>query len=245
MEPYPDFRLNGGFPPERRWVSKNQGMMDIAYHLAATIWILGLATSNVSIILFAAHRLAVLFACVYALVALLALLKNSRKVMASASQVIIADKGLYAITESEKEKDKIGRYFSEEKVTHLDSVISQFLMEKKPFLRQKYSLSELATDVDIPLHYVSAFINRYYKMNYNDFINSYRVFQSTEMIIKGDWRHKKLEAIASESGFNNRNTFTVAFKKEMGKSPSEFLKEIKKGDQGNSLRLEKTKKIVG
>jgi YesN/AraC family two-component response regulator len=229
MEPYPDFRHSVGFPPEGRWVSKNQGMMDIAYHLAATIWILGLATSNVSTILFVAHRLAVLFACVYALVALLTLLKNSRKIMASASQLMITNKGLHAI-DYEKENDKIGRYFSEEKVTHFDSVISQFLMENKPFLRQKYSLSELASDVDIPLHYVSAFINRYYKMNYNDFINSYRVFQSKEMIIKGDWRNKKLEAIASESGFNNRNTFTVAFKKEMGKSPSEFLKEIKKGD---------------
>jgi len=47
------------------------------------------------------------------------------------------------------------------------------------------------------------------------------------MIINGEWKQKTLEAIASEAGFNNRNTFTAAFKKETGKSPSEYLKEVK------------------
>ena len=42
-------------------------------------------------------------------------------------------------------------------------------------------------------------------------------------------RYKKLEAIAEESGFNNRNTFTVAFKKVTGLNPSEFLKDINTG----------------
>ena len=51
--------------------------------------------------------------------------------------------------------------------------------------------------------------------------------------MNGEWKYKTLEAIASEAGFNNRNTFTAAFKKEAGESPSEFLKRIKKDQQGN------------
>jgi AraC-like DNA-binding protein len=47
------------------------------------------------------------------------------------------------------------------------------------------------------------------------------------MIINGEWERKTLEAIASEAGFNNRNTFTTAFKKETGLSPFEYLKEVK------------------
>ncbi|HEY5970304.1 MAG TPA: AraC family transcriptional regulator, partial [Chitinophagaceae bacterium] len=38
-----------------------------------------------------------------------------------------------------------------------------------------------------------------------------------------------LESIAEESGFNNRNTFTSAFKKATGLNPSEFIKYIKLG----------------
>ena len=54
-------------------------------------------------------------------------------------------------------------------------------------------------------------------MNYSDFINRYRVSQSREMIMNGEWKYKTLEAIASEAGFNNRNTFTAAFKKKQVK----------------------------
>jgi len=59
--------------------------------------------------------------------------------------------------------------------------------------------------------------------------------------MNGEWKYKTLEAIASEAGFNNRNTFTAAFKKETGQSPSEFLKRIKKDQQGaRSLANKKT-----
>ena len=54
------------------------------------------------------------------------------------------------------------------------------------------------------------------------------------MITNGEWEHKTLEAIASEAGFNNRNTFTTAFKKETGQNPFEYLKEVKGG--GSSRR---------
>jgi len=137
--------------------------------------------------------------------------------------------------------DKIGRFLSEEKLTHFDSTINKFLTEKKPFLQHKYSLRDLSIGVDISTNYLSAFINRYHKMNYSDFINRYRVSQSKEMLMNGEWKYKTLEAIASEAGFNNRNTFTAAFKKETGQSPSEFLKRIKKDQQGTrSLANKKT-----
>ena len=129
-------------------------------------------------------------ACVYAVIALLTLLKNRRRVIAAAGQLKIAGNGFYTIPEPEKKNDKIGRFLNDEKLTHFNSLINQFLLEKKPFLQQKYSLSKLASDVHIPVNYLSAFINRYHKMNYSDFINRYRVSQSREMIMNGEWKHK-------------------------------------------------------
>jgi AraC-like DNA-binding protein len=205
-----------------------------------SIWILGVANSNASIIVVVANRIAMSVACVYTVIGLSALLKNRRKIIAGIPQVKTGN-GFYTITEPEKRIDKVGRFLNEEKLTHFNSLINQFLIEKKPFLQQKYSLRELANDVHIPVNYLSAFINRYHKMNYSDFINRYRVSQSKEMIVNGEWKHKTLEAIASDAGFNNRNTFTAAFRKETGQSPSEFLKGIKKEQRGNRA-LSNTKK---
>jgi len=125
-------------------------------------------------------------------------------------------------------KDKIGRFFNDERIAHMNSSIHEFLTTKKPFLQHKYSLSELASDVDIPLHYLSAFINRYHKMSFTHFINRYRVAESKRIIKSGEWKYRTLEAIALEAGFNNRNTFTTAFKREVGVTPFEYLQSIKK-----------------
>src|SRR5215831_14665230 len=102
----------------------------------------------------------------------------------SADQLIVANRFFSNSPNNERVKkdDKISRYFNEEKSVHLDKVIHGFLVDKKPFLRQRYSLGEMSRDLDIPLHYLSAFINRYYNMNFNDLINRYRVCYSKLMI---------------------------------------------------------------
>jgi AraC-like DNA-binding protein len=116
---------------------------------------------------------------------------------------------------------------TEEKVQQIGEVVSRLLLEKKPFLQQRYSLKDLSEDTQIPLHQLSAYINKYCGKNFNDFINEYRVYYCKEKILNQECRSKKLEAVAEESGFNNRNTFAIAFKKVTGVNPSEFLKSVK------------------
>src|SRR5262249_3097066 len=153
---------------------------------------LGVTTSNSLIVLIMANRMAMLLACAYALVALLTLLISRRKIIAGTPQLKIAANGFYTIPGHEEKNDKIGKFLTEEKLAQFDSAINRFLAENKPFLRQKYSLRDLSLDVDISANYLSAFINRYHKMNYNDFINSYRVSHSKEMIMNGEWKYKTL-----------------------------------------------------
>ena len=87
----------------------------------------------------------------------------------------------------------------------------------------------LSEEIHLPLHQLSAFINSYYKMNFNDFVNEYRILSCIDKLLKKEWESKKLESIAEETGFNNRNTFTSAFKKATGLNPSEFIRYIKQG----------------
>jgi AraC-like DNA-binding protein len=111
-----------------------------------------------------------------------------------------------------------------EQFSQMRETLNGYLTESKPYLRQRYSLKELAEDTKYPLHHLSAFINNYYGMNFNDFINQYRVEFCRGKIMNQEGRFKKLEALAEESGFNNRNTFAAAFRKVTGQSPSQFLK---------------------
>jgi AraC-like DNA-binding protein len=44
---------------------------------------------------------------------------------------------------------------------------------------------------------------------------------------KGEWEKITLEALAYQSGFNNRNSFTLSFKKFTGQTPSEYIRQLK------------------
>ena len=128
---------------------------------------------------------------------------------------------------------------TEERVQQIVEVVNKLLQEKKPFLQQRYSLKDLSEDTKIPLHQLSAYINQYCGKNFNDFINEYRVYHCREKILNHECRNKKLEAVAEESGFNNRNTFAIAFKKVTGINPSEFLKSVKANGEEFSRMYEK------
>ena len=118
---------------------------------------------------------------------------------------------------------------SPKRMAEIEETIRKHLEEKKSFLLHGYTLKKFSDETQIPVHYLSGFINKYYKMNFNDFINEYRIIFSIDKLLKREWMYKKLETIANESGFNNRNTFISAFKKVTGVLPSEFLKDIKLG----------------
>ncbi len=126
-------------------------------------------------------------------------------------------------------KHPVSLNISQERIAEIEENIRNHFSKNKPFLRQGYSLRMLSEEMHLPLHQLSAFINNYYKMNFNDFINEYRILSCIEKLLKKEWEFKKLESIADESGFSNRNTFTSAFKKATGLNPSEFIKYIKLG----------------
>jgi AraC-like DNA-binding protein len=138
--------------------------------------------------------------------------------------------GTGVIIEPPREEEKhIGSFFlTDTRVAEIDAAIKRHFEESRPFLQHGYSLRQLSDETRIPLHHLSAFINKHYKMNFNDFINEYRVAYCKEKLLNGECKHKKLEAIAGESGFNNRNTFTSAFKRVTGMNPSDFLRNMKR-----------------
>lgn len=98
-----------------------------------------------------------------------------------------------------------------------------YISEEEPFKQHGFTVTELAQALKMPLHHLSYVLNHYYKQRFTDFINNYRVNYIKKQLESDGWRSYTLEALAKESGFSSRSTFSVAFKKFTGLSPSQYL----------------------
>ena len=114
---------------------------------------------------------------------------------------------------------------SEEKMKQIDARVKEFFTHERPYLKPDYSLDQLAEDIDVPEHILAYFLNVKYKMNFRFFINEYRVDHFSAKIRNGEWKHKTLEAIAIELGFNNTTTFITSCKRKTGMTPAEYIKK--------------------
>lgn len=102
----------------------------------------------------------------------------------------------------------------------------QFMHEQKPFLRFGYSIRDLSDDIDVPSYQLSAYLNREVGLNFNDFLNQFRVRYCEELMQGGLVDQLNLKGLALKCGFSNRNTLTTAFKKFTGFTPSVYTRNI-------------------
>lgn len=99
-----------------------------------------------------------------------------------------------------------------------------YMMEKEAYKSKTISLGSLATAIGTSPHKLSSLINNYYKLNFVDFVNSYRVdFIKEQMAVEGNLRNYTIEALAYNAGFASRSSFYKAFKKIVGLSPAVYL----------------------
>jgi AraC-like DNA-binding protein len=94
----------------------------------------------------------------------------------------------------------------------------------RPWLDSTLTLGELAGQLGVSTHTLSATINQGSGRNFNDFVNGYRVRAVQQALQSGAAAQKSLLAIAFDHGFNAKSTFNRAFRKETGLPPSHFLR---------------------
>ncbi|MDF2191636.1 helix-turn-helix transcriptional regulator [Paraflavitalea sp. CAU 1676] len=119
--------------------------------------------------------------------------------------------------------------FDDESAETLSNRLTQLMSDKKPYLNGNYSLQELAAELDMQPHRLSSFINNVTGKNFNEYLNHQRIAFCLELIAKEETDHLNINGLAALCGFNNRNTFSTAFKKVTGQNPSEFLRNRSDG----------------
>ncbi len=120
----------------------------------------------------------------------------------------------------------VGDVLMEEEIRDEDrDRILGFIADKKPYLDPFLTVAQMAKEMNIPSNQLSYLINTGFSMNFNDFINQYRVKAFNNEVEQGKHKQYSLLAIAMECGFNSKATFNRVYKKVMGISPSEYAKK--------------------
>ncbi len=101
------------------------------------------------------------------------------------------------------------------------------LMEAKIYLEAGIAINYLSEKCETNRSYLSQIIHEKYRMNFNTFINKYRIDEA-KRIFMDPHNDIPLKALYEQLGFSSYARFHEAFKKYTGVTPSFFLKTIKK-----------------
>lgn len=107
--------------------------------------------------------------------------------------------------------------------------IETLMLSDKLYENPELSITDISTKLNTHSKRISQVINQGFGMNFNDFINRYRVEAVVDKMNEGGHLNQTLLSLAFESGFNSKSTFNRAFKRTTGMSPNEYVeKKFKK-----------------
>ena len=115
---------------------------------------------------------------------------------------------------------------NQEGVDEILKKIHRLFKNHSNFKDPELSLSQLAQSINTNTSILSKAINSGSQMNFNDFVNSFRVEAVKESLKKGEHKTTTLVGIAMDCGFNSKSTFIRSFKKQTGMTPTEYVKSI-------------------
>jgi AraC-like DNA-binding protein len=116
----------------------------------------------------------------------------------------------------------------EKKLEDVMQIIDSYMETERLFLKMGYTINDFSKDIHIPVYQISKSLNTFKDMGFVDYTNHMRVHYCLKKFKEGVWSNYTIEAIAGECGFNNRNSFTNAFKKFLRTSPSEYRENFHK-----------------
>lgn len=107
------------------------------------------------------------------------------------------------------------------------SIVDKYIQEHSFFLSQDASLQKLAQSLQTTTNHVSKVINVEAGMNFNEYINSFRVNCAKERLLNPKFVHLTIEAIGNSVGFKSKTAFYSAFKKHTEQSPKQYVNQNK------------------
>ena len=103
--------------------------------------------------------------------------------------------------------------------------IEKLMLADKLYENPELVISDLSGKLDTHSKRVSQVINQGFNMNFNDFVNHYRIKALLHRIEEGEHTIQTLLSLAFECGFNSKSTFNRAFKRATLLNPKEYIEK--------------------
>lgn len=120
-------------------------------------------------------------------------------------------------------KQKSSTLINDEKNKQIES-LKDFMIKNEPYLDSSLTIQDLAEQVKMPVKDLSALINLYMNKHFFDFINEYRIEKAKEILKDSSQKDLTILEILYQVSFNSKSSFSTSFKKNTGKTPTEFRK---------------------
>lgn len=130
-------------------------------------------------------------------------------------------------TEAKQKSTKLAINISSKTEQNLLDKLNEF-ESTKGFLKKEVNLNYLAKQFNTNTKYLSEIIKSYKNKNFNQYLNELRIDYLIEQLKTDDKvLNTKLSYLASDFGFNSHSSFSTIFTQYVGKTPSEYIKELK------------------
>ncbi len=103
-------------------------------------------------------------------------------------------------------------------------LITNTMESEKHFLQSDFTIEILSKHLNVSRTYISQVINEKFNINFNTFVNEYRVKEARRMLSGEASKKLTIETIASSVGFGCKSSFNTAFKKYTGVTPSFYMR---------------------
>lgn len=139
----------------------------------------------------------------------------------------------YSVSESEGYEKRLPakEKYSRSKIESYEVQIIQrnlleYVQREKPYLSPDLKLSDLAKAIGCTAGELSQVLNQHLATNFPDFINKYRVEEFILRVQDEVAARYTLTSLSEQCGFSSRTSFFRSFKKQKGKTPAEYIKEM-------------------
>jgi AraC-like DNA-binding protein len=110
-----------------------------------------------------------------------------------------------------------------DKTQLLASQLEVYLVEF-PFFDNKFSLKKMSTMLNVSENDITNYLQTSLKTNFTDWKNGLRICHAIKLINSGQSNFMTIQGIAQSVGILSRSKFIDLFKKQMGMTPSEYIK---------------------
>lgn len=121
--------------------------------------------------------------------------------------------------ETAQKNDPQGRDFDA-----MSEALQDAMKSHNYYLNHNLTIYDLSREMNIPPRLLSKCINQNLGVNFNEWVNNYRVEKALEILKDPSKIHYSIEGVGEDAGFKSRSAMYTAFKKKTGYSPGYFRK---------------------